>query len=110
MSRKGGNPLGDHEYLHSAIVQKRHTEEEHEVVTAADISMHSTRCVMIVRLAAYECVAGKPLHRLCGYEFEWPNANVVSWAGALFNAYVKLDQLVEESRMDVERAFAFKQK
>lgn len=95
--------MGDHEYLHSAIVQKRHTEAEHDVITATDISMHSTRCVMVVRLAAYEYLDGKPLRKVCGYEFEWPNAYRVSWAGALFNAYVKLDQLVEESLMEAER-------
>lgn len=110
MSSTRKAPAADHEYLHSAVVQKRSTENEYDCLVSTDISVHSTRCVLLVKVTAYEAVKQKALSKIASYEFEWPNAGTVGWTASLFNAYVKLDRLVEESLMDAERALAFKQK
>lgn len=67
------------------------------------------RSVLVVRLEAVLAHAGWESKPVCAYEVQWPNAYTVGWAPTLFNAYVRLDMLLEESLTGAERALAFKQ-
>jgi hypothetical protein len=100
MSSKGGNPYGDYEFLRAAMVQKEETERGHDVVVTTTISLRRSPCVLLVRVEAKEARAKDADRPLCSYEVEWPNAGTVGWCATLFQAYVKLDRLVEDSRTD----------
>jgi len=100
MSSKPGAANGDYEYLRAAITQKEETERGHDVVVTTAISLRRSPCVLLVRVEAKEARAKAADTSLCSYEVEWPNASTVGWCATLFQAYVKLDRLVEDSRMD----------
>jgi len=104
MSSKGANPYADSEFLRSAITQKEYTENEYDVVVRTTISLRRSPCVLLVRVEAWEARKSYAENALAAYQAEWPNAGTVGWTATLFQAYVKLDRLVEESRMDAERA------
>lgn len=103
MSSKGNNPYADSEFLRAAVTQKEHTESEHSVVVDTVISLRRSPCVLVVRVSARSKLAQEADRELCSYTVEWPNAGTVSWTATLFQAYVKLDRLVEDSRMDLAR-------
>ena len=100
MSSKPKAAHGDYEYLRAAIEQKEYTEREHDVVVTTTISLRRSPCVLLVRLEAQEGRAKAADAKLCSYEVEWPNAGTYTWAATLFQAYVRLDRLVEDSRCD----------
>jgi len=106
MSSKGGSPYADSEFLRAAVTQKEHTENEHEVVVRTTISLRRSPCVLLVRVEAWEARKSLAEKALAAYTVEWPNAGTVGWAATLFQAYVKLDRLVEDSRMDEGKLLA----
>lgn len=106
MSSKPGGAYADSEFLRAAITQKEHTEHEHEVVVRTTISLRRSPCVLLVRVEAWEARKSYTEIALCSYTVEWPNAGTVGWTATLFQAYVKLDRLVEDSRMDAEKLLA----
>lgn len=110
MSRKDSNPYADYEFLRSATTQKEYTEHEHDVVVRTAIALCRSPCVVVVRVEAYEARKGEAERLLAGYTCEWPNATTTGWTATLFQAYVKLDRLVEESRQEAERAFGLQGK
>lgn len=98
MSSKPKAAHGDYEYLRAAIEQKEWTEREHSVVVAATISLRRSPCVLLIHLEGKEGVKGRADTHICSYEVEWPNAGTYSFPATLFQAYVKLDRMVEEYR------------
>ena len=104
MSSKKANPYADYEFLRSATAQKEYTENEHDVVVRTAIALCRSPCVVVVRVEAWEACAEKAERMVAGYTCEWPNATTTGWTATLFQAYVKLDGLVEESRLSAEIA------
>lgn len=102
MSSKPGGAYADSEFLRAAITQKEHTENEHSVVVRTTISLRRSPCVLLVRVEAWEARKSYSETALAAYTVEWPNAGTVGWTATLFQAYVKLDRLVEDSRRDSE--------
>ena len=90
--------MGDYEMLRAAVEQKEWTENEHSVVVATTITLRRSPCVLLVHIEAQETRAGLKGAHICSYEVEWPNAGTYSWPATLFQAYVKLDRMVEEHR------------
>lgn len=110
MSRKNGYGHGDVEYLRAAITQKEHTENEHDVVVVATIGVCRSPYVLSVRLEAWTKGEEAAQASLCSYETTWPNASTTGWCATLFQAYVKLDRLVEDSMRDYAREWTFRQR
>lgn len=110
MSSKPKQAHGDYEYLRAAITQKEHTENEHGLVVTTAISLRSSPCVLGVRVEAWTMGEQVAQASICSWEGSWPNAQVVSWPAFLFQAYVKLDRLVEDCVTDWEREWSFRQK
>lgn len=106
MSRQTSGPYADSEFLRAAVAQKEHTENEHECVVRTTISLRRSPCVLLVRVEAWETRKSYSEKALASYVVEWPNAGTVGWTATLFQAYVKLDRLVEDGRMDAERMLA----
>lgn len=110
MSNKGKNAYGDYEYLRSAVTQKEHTENEHGVVVATTIGVCSSPYVLRVRLEAWTKGEDAAQASLCSYEVTWPNATTAGWCATLFQAYVRLDMLVEDSMRDYAKEWTFRQR
>ena len=98
MSSKPKNGMGDYEMLRAAIEQKEWCEREYNVVVRTTISLRSRPCVLVVSVEAQEGRPALAQSHICSYEVEWPNAGTSSWPATLFQAYVKLDRMVEEFR------------
>ena len=105
MSNGKGKGNGDYEYLRAAVQQKEHTEREHNVVVRTTIRLRSSPCVLELRSEAFAKEYPETQAPICCYEASWPNVQVVSWPAFLYQSAVKLDRLVEESRIDVEKVF-----
>lgn len=110
MSSKPGGAYADSEFLRAAITQKEHTESEHAVLVVTTITLRRSPCVLVVSVEAFEARKGEREDHIALYQVEWPNAGTVGWTATLFQAYVKLDRLVEDSRRDYEKEWAFRQK
>jgi hypothetical protein len=110
MSSKNGSGYGDYEYLRAAVTQKEHTEHEFNVVVTAAISLCRSPYVLRVHLEAWAAGQEGAQAPLCSYTVTWPNATTAGWCATLFQAYVKLDRLVEDSSRDYAREWAFRQK
>jgi len=106
MSSKRANPYADYEFLRSATAQKEYTENEYDVVVRTTITLRRSPCVLVVRVEAWEARKSYAEKALAAYTVEWPNAGTVGWTATLFQAYTKLDRLVEDSRMDEGRMLA----
>lgn len=109
MSSKNGSAYADYEYLRAAVTQKEHTEHEYDVVVVTTITLRSSPFVLVVSIEARTAREGERDDHLALYQTEWPNASTTGWAATLFQAYVKLDRLVEDSRRDYEKEWTFRQ-
>lgn len=100
MSSKSRLPSGEHEYLRSAITNRKVLEDEFNVVAYTTISLCNRTSVLVVRTEVRE--RGEAISRtpLCSLQGEWPNAQVVGWCPFLLQHYSKLYRLVEDSRRD----------
>jgi hypothetical protein len=110
MSSKPRGANSDYEYLRAASDQKEHTENEHGVLVTATVRLLSRPSVCSVSLEAWTKGEERAQAPLCSYTSSWPNATVVSWPAFLFQCYVKLDRLVEDSSRDYAKEWTFRQK
>jgi len=110
MSSKTAGAYGDYEYLRAAITQKESTEDEYGVVVTSAINLCRSPYVLLVRLEAWTKGEDTAQTALCSYEVTWPNATVAGWCATLFQAYVKLDRLVEDSKRDFDKEWSFRQR
>jgi hypothetical protein len=102
MRHKGNGGMSDWEFIRAARVEQVECEQSHDVVIKVALAMDNTRSVINIRLDAWE--VGEDFRDVCvaAYETSWPNASVKSFTATLFQAFVQLTRLVEDSKRDVE--------
>jgi hypothetical protein len=98
MSSKPKAAHGDYEYLRAAIEQKEWTENEYGVVAVTTITLRRSPCVLVISIEGREAREGQRDDHICLYQVEWPNAGTYSFPATLFQAFVKVDRMVEEYR------------
>lgn len=98
---KGAASYADYEFLRAACVEQAELEKGYNVRVSSSITMRCRVGYLEVVLEAFDedySIGDAPL---CRYRVEWPNANVASFPGCLYNAHVQLARLVDDRRRDM---------
>jgi hypothetical protein len=108
MSLKGRNGMIDWEFIRAAQLEQRELEREHNVKVSFSLSLASPRSVIELRATAWEQTKDGAPRQLASYVREWPSASVEAFGAAIFQTFVQLTRLVQDSRrgdlFDVTRA------
>jgi hypothetical protein len=104
MSRRKVYGNADHEFIVSAITNRKVMENEFNVVAYTAISFGDRLGVLVVRTEVREKGQALSCKPLCSLQQEWPNAAPIAWTPFLMDHYSKLYRLCEDSKRD-ELAF-----
>ena len=96
-SRRFSGANGDHEYLRAACVERKEAERMYDVLVSVMLGVNCRVGFLTIQLEAYrkDFELGDP--PVCRYSTEWPNASVMGFTATLFNAQIKLTQLLRDS-------------
>lgn len=87
----------DHEYLVSAITNRKEVEREFGVVAYSTMGFSDRVGVLVVRTEVRKVGEALSKAPLCSLQGEWPNATPQGWAPFLMSHYSRLYRLVEDS-------------
>jgi len=104
MSRRKAYGNADHEFIVSAITNRKELEREFGMVVTTSIGFGDRLGVLVIRSEVREKGQGLSRTPICAIEAEWPNAQPIAWAPFLMDHFSKLYRLAEDSVRD-ELAF-----
>lgn len=97
MSAKPRSAMSDYEFIRAARDERRECERDYNVIVSTVIWIDTKRCVLELSLMAHQPAADPGGPPLAAYKTSWPNASTQSFTCCLFQAYVQLRRLVEDS-------------
>lgn len=98
MALKRSNGMIDWEFLRAAQLEQRELEREYNVKVTFTLTLASPRSVIELRTTAWEDDGSGSPRQLASYTREWPSASVEAFGAAVFQAFVQLTRLVQDSR------------
>lgn len=98
MALKRGSTMIDWEFLRAAQLEARELEREYNVKVTSAVTLASPRSVIELRTTAWETGEDGQPRQLASYTREWPSAQVEAFGAAVFQAFVQLTRLVQDSR------------
>lgn len=100
MSQKVKNPYADTEFIRAYQESVEALGKDLGVRVVTLISAGAVKGQLMVRLDAHEDEEEEPERPLCSYVGYWPNSGTAGFTAFLFQAAVKLERLVTDSRGD----------
>jgi|NitcycUWG05A3w11_1040382.scaffolds.fasta_scaffold00050_1 hypothetical protein len=100
MSRRKAYGNADHEYIVSAITNRKEMEREFNVVAYTTIGFGDRLGVLVIRSEVRETGQSLSTTPLCSLTAEWPNAAPIGWTPFLMDHFSKLYRLAEDSKRD----------
>lgn len=86
----------EHDWLKSFADELDIVEKTWGVYTAMHINLEPRRAVLVVRLESYRRKLDGGKVNVCAYTNQWPNAEVSTWGGFLFQCARRLAAQTEE--------------
>lgn len=100
MKGRSNGRLSDWEFIRATQVECRECQSAHDVAIKLELGLDAVRSVILISAVAYEVAPLGQQVVLAKYTCSWPNAHVQTFTACLFQAAVKLNRLVEDSRRD----------
>jgi len=100
MSRRKAYGNADHEYIVSAITNRKEMEREFNVVAYTTIGFGDRLGVLVIRSEVRETGQSLSTTPLCSLTAEWPNAAPIGWTPFLMDHFSKLYRLAEDCKRD----------